>query len=88
MVVVLTNFDWFERFSGFILGQAVGGWLGTAGNVTFSGGGEESFSDSAVVALQPEALQGFLISLAYIVVLSGLAFWVFQRRDIAGAKGE
>ena len=88
VVVVLTNFDWFERFSGFILGQAVGGWLGTAGNVTFSGGGEESFSDSAVVALQPEALQGFLISLAYIVVLSGLAFWVFQRRDIAGAKGE
>ena len=39
-------------------------------------------------AVQPEALQGFLVSLAYIVILSGLAFWIFQRRDIAGAKGE
>ena len=38
--------------------------------------------------MQPEALQGFLVSLAYIFILSGLAFWIFQRRDIAGAKGE
>ena len=88
VVGILASFEWFERISGFILGQAVGGWLGTAGNVAFSGGGDASFGDAAVVAVQPEALQGFLVSLAYIVILSGLAFWIFQRRDIAGAKGE
>ena len=38
--------------------------------------------------MQPEALHGFLVSLAYIVILSALSFWIFQRRDIAGAKGE
>ena len=88
VVGILANFEWFERISGFILGQAVGGWLGTTGGELFSGSGDESFGDAAVIAMQPEALQGFLVSLAYIVVLSGLAFWIFQRRDIAGAKGE
>ena len=88
VVGILASFEWFERISGFILGQAVGGWLGTSGDAMFSGGGDGSFSDATVVAVQPEALQGFLVSLAYIVVLSGLAFWIFQRRDIAGAKGE
>ena len=81
VVGVLAAFDWFERVSGFILGQAVGGWLGTPGEVTISG-------DGGPAAMQPDALQGFLVSLGYIVVLSGLAFWLFQRRDIAGAKGE
>ena len=88
VIGILANFEWFERISGFILGQAVGGWLGTSGDAMFSGGGDGSFSDATVVAVQPEALQGFLVSLAYIVILSGLAFWIFQRRDIAGAKGE
>ena len=88
VISILANFDWFERFSGYILGQAVGGWLGTDGGALFSGGGDESFGEAAVLAMQPEALQGFLVSLAYIVILSGLSFWIFQRRDIAGAKGE
>ena len=88
VVGILASFDWFERVSGLILGQAVGGWLGTAGDVTFSGGGDASFAGGPGAVAQPDALQGFLVSLAYIVVLSGLAFWIFQRRDIAGAKGE
>ena len=88
VISILANFDWFERFSGYILGQAVGGWLGTTGGELFVGGGDDGFGDAAVIGMQPEALQGFLVSLAYIVVLSGLAFWLFQRRDIAGAKGE
>lgn len=88
VISILANFEWFERFSGYVLGQAVGGWLGTTGGELFVGGGDDGFGDAAVVAMQPEALQGFLVSLAYIVILSGLAFWIFQRRDIAGAKGE
>lgn len=78
VVGVLSTFEWFERASGFILGQAVEVWLEPA---------DETPLD-AVSAGQPEALHGFLVSLAYILVLSGLAFWLFQRRDIAGAKGE
>ena len=88
LVDILASFEWFERISGFILGQAVGGWLETSDVVMFSGGGDGVGSGSAVVAVQPDALQGFLVSLAYIFILSGLAFWIFQRRDIAGAKGE
>ena len=88
VVGILASFEWFERVSGFILGQAVEAWLGTSGDVLFSGGGDASFSYAALDTVQPDALQGFLVSVAYIVVLSGLAFWIFQRRDIAGAKGE
>ena len=88
VVGILAAFDWFERVSGFILGPAVEAWLGTTGDVLFSGGGDASFGYAPLDALQPDALQGFLVSLAYIFILSGLAFWIFQRRDIAGAKGE
>ena len=80
LVGILAAFDWFERISGFILGRAVGGWLGVSDDLSFPG--------DAVPAGPPDALHGFLVSLAYIVILSGLSFWIFQRRDIAGAKGE
>ena len=78
VVGILSSFEWFERVSGFILGRAVEVWLEAA----------DQMSLDAVSAGQPGALQGFLVSLAYIVILSGLSFWIFQRRDIAGAKGE
>ena len=69
----------FEEGS-FILGPAVVGWLETPDALSFSAG--------AGLAGQPDALQGFLVMLGYTVILSGLAFWIVQRRDIAGAKGE
>ena len=79
VISILANFDWFERFSGYILGQAVGGWLGTTGGELFGGGGDDGFGDAAVIGMQPEALQGFLVSLAYIVVSavwpSGCSSW-------------
>ena len=36
----------------------------------------------------PGELHAFLVLLAYIVVLGAAAFWLFQRRDVAGARGE
>ena len=36
----------------------------------------------------PDAAQSFVVLLGYSVILGGAAFWLFQRRDIAGAKGE
>ena len=41
VISILANFDWFERFSGYVLGQAVGGWLGTTGGELFAGGGDD-----------------------------------------------
>ena len=70
-----------ERITDFILGSNVSDWMESAFiavEVNGSGGAAE----------QPDALQAFLVILAYIVVLSAVAFWVFQRRDIAGARGE
>lgn len=74
---VLMPFDWFERIDIFILGQAVSGWMeSSAGGVSFGSGS------------LPDATQSFFVLAGYVVVLSGAAFWLLQRRDIAGARGE
>ena len=80
LVGVLAGFDWFERVAGFILGRAVSGWVRTETGV--------SFQSSGTTAGLPDATQSFLVLLAYVVVLSGAALWVFQRREVTGAKGE
>lgn len=80
LVNVLAGFDWFQRVAGFILGRAVSGWVQTETGV--------SFQSSGTTAGLPDASQSFLVLLAYVVVLSGAAFWVFQRREVAGARGE
>ena len=80
LVGVLARFDWFERVAIFILGHAVSGWMQTPVGV--------SFQSSGTSAGLPDASQAFLVLLGYVVVLSGAAFWLFQRREVAGAKGE
>ena len=77
LVGVLMQFDWFERIDVFILGQAVSGWME-------SSAGGLSFGSAAL----PDASQSFLVLAGYVVVLTTVAFWLFQRRDIAGARGE
>lgn len=77
VVGILANFDWFEGISTFVIGRAASGWLET---------GEFSFGPGGVGAL-PDPLPAAMVMLGYIVILGGLAFWLFQRRDIAGAKG-
>ncbi len=78
LIGVLANFDWFERIDVFILGQAVSGWMGSAA-------GGLSFGSAAEL---PDATQAFLVLTGYVVVLTTIAFGLFQRRDIAGARGE
>ena len=36
----------------------------------------------------PGTLHAFVVMLVYIVVLGVAAFWLFMRKDIAGATGE
>ena len=77
LVGALFNFDWFERVAEFLIGPAGYGWMGIPGGMTFS-----------YPAELPDAAQSFVVLLGYSVILGGAAFWLFQRRDIAGAKGE
>ena len=78
VVGILINFDWFESVSNFVLGHAASGWLSADGSVRFGPPG---------VGTVPDALHGALVMLGYTLILGSLAFWQFQRKDIAGAKG-
>ena len=77
---VLQLTSWGEHISDFILGKNVNDWMQSA-LVTIEVSGDGPLAD------QPEALQAFLVILAYAVALSAAAFWLFLRRDIAGARG-
>ncbi len=66
----------------YLLGQIVNTWV-ARGSVSVS----VSTDGSGAERMPPEPLQAFFVILAYIVVLAAAGFWVFQRRDVAGAKG-
>ena len=74
-------FDWFNSVTNFLLGANTTAWMTETGVVTTEGG---LFS----VSDPPGALHAFLVLLAYTLVLGVIAFWLFQRRDVAGARGE
>ncbi len=74
-------FDWFSNVTNFLLGANTTAWMTETGVVTTEGG---LFS----VSDPPGALHAFLVLLAYTLVLGVIAFWLFQRRDVAGARGE
>ena len=80
VVALLFNFDWFEKVAGFILGRAIDGWVNAEGSLTVQIG--------RASAELPDALHASLVMLGYIVILGALTFWLFRRRDIAGAKGD
>ena len=75
------QFDWFDRVTDFLIGPNTAAWMTETGVVTTEGG---LFS----VGDMPGALHAFLVLLGYVVVLGVAAFWLFQRRDVAGARGE
>ena len=74
--------DGFDTVAGFT--------LGISANAVISQGGEQEFV-FLVTGLPdgdlPGTAQAFLILLGYIVLFGGAALWLFQRRDITGAKG-
>jgi ABC-type transport system involved in multi-copper enzyme maturation permease subunit len=39
-------------------------------------------------AKQPDTTQAFFVILAYSVVMVGVSLWLFQHRDVSGARGE
>ena len=78
---VLNLTSWGQRVADFLLGNNANVWIETAA-VSVEVNGVSS------AANQTDALQAFLVLLAYTAVLGAVAFLVFLRRDIAGAKGD
>ena len=78
---ILNVTSWGQRIADFLLGNNVGEWM-EAAFVSVEIDGASS------TANQPEVLQAFLVILAYTLIFCIAAFFVFLRRDIAGAKGE
>ncbi|MXW28916.1 MAG: ABC transporter permease subunit [Chloroflexi bacterium] len=70
-----------QRITDFLLRNNIDEWMDSAFiSVEING--------ASSAANQPESLQAFLVISAYTLVFCVAAFWVFLRRDIAGAKGE
>jgi ABC-type transport system involved in multi-copper enzyme maturation permease subunit len=75
------------KATGYILGGSVGEWMESAFiTITVEASSGEASGEAPAVD-QPDALQAFLVILAYTLVLGVAAYWIFQRRDITGAKG-
>ena len=73
--------SWGENVADFLLGNNVNEWMQSAAV-------EVEIANASSAANQPDTLQAFLVILAYTVVLCAVAFWIFLRRDIAGARGD
>jgi ABC-2 type transport system permease protein len=73
--------SWGQKVADFLLGNNANEWIESA-TVSVEVNGASS------AANQPDTLQAFLVLFVYTAVLGVIAFLVFLRRDIAGAKGE
>ena len=78
-------FDWFGVVYDFVLARAVAGWMADSGATANGGGGPMAFALSGDL---PGNLHGLLVILAYMAVVAAASLLLFQRRDVAGAKGD
>ena len=78
---LLSLTEWGKTIADALVGRNVSDWMESAG-VTVE------INDASSAIGQGDALQAFLVILAYTVLLGAAAFWIFIRRDVAGAKGE
>ena len=75
--------DWLENIMDVaLLGPNAAEWL-PAGPTT-----EIQRAMGVVAEQQDDTLRAFFVLLAYTAALIAASVWVFQRRDIAGARGE
>jgi len=74
IVALLTNFfSWFQNVADYLLVRNISGWTGGAGG--FPG------------TVLPDQTHATIVLAAYTLVLGGIAFWLFERRDVQGATG-
>ena len=82
--IFINLFDWFQRAADFLLVYNIGAFMGAGDGEGESGGGGITIGGNLGDA--PGELHAFLVLMAYVLVLGGLAFYLFQRRDIPGAS--
>ena len=63
----------------------IAGWLESVLDVALLGSNVGEWMSTANTT---DTLRAFFVILAYTVVFVAAALWIFQRRDVAGAKGE
>jgi ABC-2 type transport system permease protein len=68
-------FSWFGQVADFFLVRNISAW---------TGGGA---SGGPAAGALPDDTHALLVMAAYTAVLGALAFWVFEKRDVAGATG-
>ena len=74
IVALLSNFfSWFQNVADYLLVRNISGWTGGAGG----------FPGTAL----PDQTHAIFVLAAYTLVLGGIAFWLFERRDVQGATG-
>ena len=74
--------DWLAKALDIaLLGKNATEWMSTASAT-------EAQQALGTVVGQPDTIRAFFILLAYTAVLVAAALWVFQRRDVTGARGE
>ena len=61
------------------------GWVENVLDVTLLGSNVSAWMSAA---FPTDGARAFFVMLAYTAVLLGAALWIFQRRDVPGAKGE
>ena len=81
--IVLVTTDTFDAVAGFVLGRAIDAWLAQAGD-DGAQGAMSAFGGSGAATGN---VHGLVVMLVYTTVLMAAAVWLFQRRDIGGAKG-
>lgn len=75
IVALLSNFfSWFQNVADFMLVRNISAWTGGAGG--FPG-----------AAALPDQTHAIVVLAVYTLVLLGIAFWLFERRDVQGATG-
>lgn len=82
MTILLAFFDWADHLVGYVLGPNVIGWMTVEEALTTGDGALLRVGDP------PGVLHAFFVLLVYVVVMGAVTFWIFQRKDVAGAKGE
>ena len=75
-------FEWFSDVTDYLLGPSVTSWMTEAGVRSTGEGAMFSLSDPS------SQMHAFFVIAAYIIILGVAALRLFQRRDIAGARGE
>ena len=79
--IFINLFDWFQRVADFLLVYNIGAFIAPGDSSDGEVGGL-----FGTIGDIPGELHTFLVLAAYTLVLGGLAFYLFHRRDIPGAS--